>query len=69
MAMQDYLPETWDYEAIFAVFSNVLPIDQNGKPVNADRARYRAAQYIRTFVDKNYVVTPPFETWETELHL
>jgi hypothetical protein len=65
----DYVAQSWDYETIFAVFSNVLRIDQGGKPVNAGRARYRAAQYIRTYTDPNYIVTPPFAAWETELHL
>jgi hypothetical protein len=65
----DYLPQTWDYELIFAVFSNVLRIDQNGRATNSNWARYRAAQCIRTYVDHKYSVIPPFQGWEIELHL
>jgi hypothetical protein len=65
----DYLPQSWDYESIFAVFSNVLRITPDGKPTNARWARHRAAQYTRMYVDRNYVVAPPFEGWEIELHL
>jgi hypothetical protein len=65
----DYLPQTWDYEQIFAVFSNVLRIDRNGKPTNSDWARYRAAQRIRMYIDHPYSAIPPFQDWEMELHL
>jgi hypothetical protein len=28
----------------------------------------RAAQYIRQFCDRDYVVQPPFAEWEVRLH-
>jgi hypothetical protein len=65
----DYVALSWNYESIFAVFSNVLKIDQNGKPVNLDESRHRTAQYIRMEIDRDYSVTPPFQPWETTLHL
>ena len=65
----DYVSELWDYEIIFAVFSNVLRIDTKGACINADRARYRAAQCVRKYTDRGYVVGPPFEGWEVELAL
>lgn len=55
-------------EQTYAIFANVLEIDDNGR-VNDARASLRAAQYIRSYVDQSYVVEPPFEDWELELHL
>jgi hypothetical protein len=73
----DILPIDFDYsdvlqqasalEMIFAIWSNVLDLDDDGKPVNADYARTRAAQWIRQYCDRDYEVNPPFEEWETEL--
>ena len=56
-------------EMIFAIFANTLEIDENGKVLNAAHCHKRIAQYIRTWFDRNYIVEPPFEDWETELHL
>jgi hypothetical protein len=56
-------------EQVFAIWSNVLELDDQGKPTNEADARRRAAQYIRGWVDRNYVVIPPFEEWELALHL
>jgi len=54
-------------EEAFAVFVNVLEVDQNGKVTNAKEAEHRAAQSIRRYCDPNYVVTPPFQDWEVQL--
>ena len=56
-------------EQTFAIWSNVLELDEQGVPTNAPTARRRAAQYIRTWIDKSYVVEPPFSDEELELHL
>ncbi|MFD4402486.1 hypothetical protein ACFWPH_06935 [Nocardia sp. NPDC058499] len=56
-------------EMVFAIFTNVLRIDEAGKVVNEDEAQERAAQWIRAYCDREYRVDPPFEAWETELHL
>ena len=63
------LNEPTALEMIFAIFANVLEIDENGKVLNGEVVQKRVAQYIRTWFDRNYVVEPPFEDWETELHL
>ncbi|MFD5702518.1 DUF7677 family protein [Streptomyces lasiicapitis] len=55
-------------EMVFAVFTNVLQLDEVGEVVNEGDAQYRAAQWIRGYCDPDYRVDPPFETWETELH-
>ena len=55
-------------EAIFAVFSNVLLIDEHGNPTNKERAYFRAAQCTKQWCVPGYEVEPQFEGWETELH-
>jgi hypothetical protein len=57
-----------DLERVFAIWSNVLELDDEGTVLNPKDAQHRAAQYIRRFVDPSYVVEPPFEPWELELH-
>ena len=66
-----------DYSAIFeepsaleqayAIFVNVLEIDDAGVVLNAKHAERRAAQFIRSYVEEGYVVEPAFEDWEVEL--
>ena len=53
-------------EQACAIFCNVLELDTDGNPVNANEAEIRAAQYIRRYCDQSYVVDPPFEAWETD---
>jgi hypothetical protein len=54
-------------EQVFAIFTNVLDVDEQGRVTNEGDAEYRAAQWIRHRRDPAYVVDPPFEEWETEL--
>jgi len=54
-------------EEAFAVFLNILEVDQNGLVTNAKEAELRAAQSIRRYCDPSYVVTPPFQDWEVQL--
>lgn len=56
-------------EQVVAIWSNVLEVDESGSVLNEDEAARRAAQYIRSMVDPNYIVEPPFQAWEIELHL
>ena len=56
-------------EQAFAIFANVLEIDEDGKVIEAKAAERRSAQYIRSYVQgSDYVVQPPFEDWEVTLH-
>lgn len=55
-------------EEAYAIFANVLEFDENGVPINAKYAEFRAAQCIRRWCDPSYEVTPPFEVWETALY-
>jgi hypothetical protein len=56
-------------EQTFAIWSNVLEIDAQGRALNEHIASQRAAQYIRQQADPAYVVEPPFAQWEVELYL
>ena len=55
-------------EMAFAIFLNVLETDRAGEVVNGAAAQARAAQYLRSYCDASFVVEPPFEDWETQLH-
>ncbi|MGW2617571.1 DUF7677 family protein [Streptomyces sp. NPDC001500] len=56
-------------EQVFAIYGNVLRVDADGMVLNDGDAQYRVAQWIRACCDPSYRVEPPFEAWETELHL
>lgn len=68
----DYRPALFQFgsalEQIFAIYGNVLEVDESGSVLNDGEAQYRAAQWIRAYCDPSYQVDPPFRTWETELH-
>ena len=68
----DYLPALTEggyvLETVFAIWSNVIVLDENGKVLNEGHAELRAAQWLRSFCDSTYVVEPPWEPWEVELH-
>lgn len=55
-------------EQTYAIFANVLELDADGTVLNAKHAEHRAAQFIRSYVERAYRVDPPFEDWEVALH-
>ena len=55
-------------EQAFAIFMNNLEVDESGNVLNYKYCENRAAQFIRSYFDVEYQVTPAFEYWETELH-
>ncbi|UZO80613.1 hypothetical protein NBT05_16930 [Aquimarina sp. ERC-38] len=55
-------------EQAFAIFTNVIELDENGTVLNAKYAEKRAVDYIRSYCDSKFQVEPPYEDWETELH-
>ncbi len=69
----DYRPTVFhsgsSLERVFAIYGNVLRVDADGQVTNGGEAEYRVAQWIRACCDPDYRVEPPFEDWETELHL
>ena len=54
-------------EQTFAIFGNVLVLDEDGEVLNAKRVERRAAQYIEQYIT-GVQASPPFEGWEVELH-
>ena len=69
----NYLPlygkEPSAIEQVFAIFANVLELDERtGEVLNAHYAQKRATDYLRAYCDRSFAVDPPYEDWETELH-
>jgi hypothetical protein len=62
------LEEPSALEQTYAIFADVLVLDDDGNVVNAKRAERRAAQFVRSYCDSSHTVDPPFEGWEVELH-
>jgi hypothetical protein len=55
-------------ERVYAIFANVTEMDDDGNVLNAKYAERRAAQWLRSYIDPDYSVTPAFEDWEIYLH-
>ena len=55
-------------EQVYAIFANVLELDEKGQVLNAQHAQKRATDYLRAYCDPNFKVDPPYEDWETALH-
>lgn len=68
----DYIPlygaEPSAIEQAYAIFANVIALDENGTVLNAKWAEKRATDYIHRYIDPNHKVEPEFEDWELELH-
>ena len=68
----DYLPlygsEPSAIEQVYAIFANVLEVDESGQVLNAQHAQKRATDYLRAYCDRSFKVEPPFEDWELALH-
>ena len=54
-------------ERAYAIFANVIELDDAGNVLNAKWAERRAAQYIREYVT-GVPASPPIEGWECELY-
>jgi hypothetical protein len=55
-------------EQVYAIFANVLELDETGQVLNAIYAQKRATDYLRAYCDRSFKVTPPYEDWELALH-
>ncbi|WP_343712700.1 hypothetical protein [Inquilinus sp.] len=53
-------------EMVYAIFANVVELDDNGKVLNARWAERRAAQYVLQYLTGK-AAEPPFEDWECAL--
>ena len=55
-------------EQAFAIFANVIELDENGDVVNAKYAEKRAVDYIRSYCEPDFQVEPPYEDWDCLLY-
>ena len=55
-------------EMAYAIFANVIEIDDDGRVTNFNYAQRRATDYIRGYCTPGYDIVPPYEEWETTLH-
>ena len=55
-------------EKVFAIFANVIELDEDGKVLNAEYAEKRATDYLRSYCDPTFQVEPPYEDWEIALY-
>jgi len=55
-------------EQVFAIYANVIELDENGQVLNAKYAEKRATDYLRQYCDSSFIVEPPYEDWEIFLH-
>lgn len=55
-------------EQVYAIFINVLEVDDEGTVLNAHYAQKRATDYLRAYCDPDFTVEPPYEDWEIELY-
>lgn len=68
---EDLKTEASLVEQAYAIFSNNIEMDENGKVLNLTHCMKRAAQWIRLVCREHgeeYKVEPEFEDWEVELH-
>jgi hypothetical protein len=58
----DYIPlygnEPSAIEQVFAIYANVIEMDEDGKVINAKYAEKRATDYLRSYCDPNFKVSP-----------
>ena len=55
-------------EQVFAIFANVIELDENGQVLNFTYAQKRATDYLKSYCDPKYTVSPPYEDWEVALY-
>lgn len=60
----DFQKNPNELQLVFAVFTNVLRVDDDGKVVNAAEAGQRAAAVVRRYHQPSFVIQPPLADWE-----
>ncbi|GAB5441639.1 MAG: hypothetical protein Fues2KO_19880 [Fuerstiella sp.] len=55
-------------EMAFAIFVNVLELDDEGNVQNFVYAQRRATDYVRSYCIPEFEVVPPYSDWEVSLH-
>lgn len=54
-------------EQVFAIYANVIELDEHGIVLNAKYAEKRATDYLKAYCESGFEVTPAYEDWEVEL--
>ena len=57
-----------EIEMVFAIFANVLELDEDGNVLNFTYAQRRATDYLKAYCIRGFEVVPPYEEWETNLY-
>ena len=57
-----------EIEMVFAIFANVLEIDEDGRVLNFTYAQRRATDYLKSYCNSDFTVEPPYEDWEVALY-
>jgi|GEM_PF-423199 len=55
-------------EQVFAIYANVIELDEKGMVLNAKYAEKRATDHLRAYCDRSFTVEPPYQDWELTLH-
>jgi len=55
-------------EMVFAIYTNVIEMDEKGQVLNVKYAEKRATDYLRAYCDPDYKVTPVYQSWEVSLY-
>lgn len=55
-------------EMVFAIFANVLELDESGNVLNFAYSQRRATDYLRAYCQPEFKVSPEYQEWETSLH-
>lgn len=55
-------------EMVYAIFANVIEMDDEGNVLNYTYAQRRATDYLKLYCVPSFKVEPPFEDWEIELY-
>ena len=66
-AYQRAISDPFVMKLAITVWSNNIEVDETGRVLNEEWARFRAFQAIRQNFDKNFShadIAPPLETWE-----
>ena len=66
--MDLYGEEPSAIERVFAIFANVIELDENGQVLNFTYAQQRATDSLREYCVPEFTVTPPYEEWEEALY-
>jgi hypothetical protein len=55
-------------EMTYAIFTNVIELDEEGSVLNFTYAQRRATDYLKSYCDPSFEVSPPYEDWEMALY-